>query len=235
MLITAASPIRSSAKRQTLWWRPGWRRRIPVVNIDDCWMNSSSIPILSASGRSATPQGTSFPTGTSRHECAHGAHTAWAEGGNLHVSRPQTCAGFSGSWGHEAADAHQIAAWGFRFSEVRLVFYGQVARATTAGPRSSSRTGSWGISSGLKAVTSFSISASTGWETSGSGGSRQDQLMAHGGDPESNWTAYSMLRCKCRAQGMVAPGPGTTLTIYRSGHRRCRPARNGCSVQILPG
>ena len=100
------------------------------VNIDDCWMNSSSNPDPLRVGPLRDAAGNILPN---RHFpdmnalTAH-IHRLGLKAGIYTSPGPQTCAGFSGSWGHEAADAHQIAAWGFDFLKYDWCSYGQVAR-----------------------------------------------------------------------------------------------------------
>ncbi len=44
---------------------------------------------------------------------------------------PKTCAGFAGSWGHEAADARRFAGWGFDFLKYDWCSYGDHAVTNT--------------------------------------------------------------------------------------------------------
>ncbi len=41
---------------------------------------------------------------------------------------PFTCAGFAGSYGHEAQDARQFADWGFDFLKYDWCSYGQIVK-----------------------------------------------------------------------------------------------------------
>lgn len=87
------------------------------VNIDDCWMNSAAnadplrVGPLRDGGGNMLPN-RHFPDMKSLTEYIH---ARGLKAGIYTSPGPLTCDEFSGSYGHEAADAKQFAAWGFDF------------------------------------------------------------------------------------------------------------------------
>ncbi len=103
------------------------------VNIDDCWMNSSSNadplrvgPLRDASGNILPNR--YFPDMNAL--TAH-IHALGLKAGIYTSPGPRTCAGFSGSYGHESDDARRFAAWGFDFLKYDWCSYGDVAGGGT--------------------------------------------------------------------------------------------------------
>ncbi len=87
------------------------------VNIDDCWMNSASNadplrvgPLRDGAGNILPNR--HFPDMKSLTEYIH---ARGLKAGLYTSPGPLTCDEFSGSYGHESADAKQFAAWGFDF------------------------------------------------------------------------------------------------------------------------
>ena len=87
------------------------------VNIDDCWMNSAAStdplrvgPLRDDAGKILPNR--HFPDMKSLTEYIH---TRGLKAGIYTSPGPLTCDEFSGSYGHESADAKQFASWGFDF------------------------------------------------------------------------------------------------------------------------
>jgi len=87
------------------------------VNIDDCWMNSAANadplrigPLRDDAGNILPNK--HFPDMKSLTEYIH---VRGLKAGIYTSPGPLTCDEFSGSYGHESADAKQFAAWGFDF------------------------------------------------------------------------------------------------------------------------
>ncbi|MCH5377095.1 MAG: NPCBM/NEW2 domain-containing protein [Planctomycetes bacterium] len=103
------------------------------VNIDDCWMvkvNSNDPvvggPTRDAAGRLLTNK--RFPDMKAMTDYIH------AQGlkAGIYISPgPRTCAGYEGSYGHEAQDARTFAEWGFDFLKYDWCSYGQKAGGNT--------------------------------------------------------------------------------------------------------
>ena len=98
------------------------------VNIDDCWMNSPSNPDPLRGGALRDSGGNILPN---RHFPDMKSLTAYIHARGLKAGiytspGPLTCAGFAGSYGHEAADAKQFAAWGFDFLKYDWCSYDRV-------------------------------------------------------------------------------------------------------------
>ena len=98
------------------------------VNIDDCWMNrpGNADPLrvgpLRGDGGNILPN-RHFPDMKSLTEYIH---ARGLKAGIYTSPGPLTCAGFSGSYGHEEADAKQFAAWGFDFLKYDWCSYDRV-------------------------------------------------------------------------------------------------------------
>jgi alpha-galactosidase len=87
------------------------------VNIDDCWMNSAANADPLRVGPLRDEAGNMLPN---RHFPDMKSLTAYIHARGLKAGLytspgPLTCDEFSGSYGHESADAKQFAAWGFDF------------------------------------------------------------------------------------------------------------------------
>ena len=103
------------------------------VNIDDCWMvkvnsNDPEIggPTRSADGRLLTNK--RFPNMKAMTDYIHGQGL---RAGTYISPGPSTCAGYEGSYGHEAQDARTFAEWGFDFLKYDWCSYGQKAGGNT--------------------------------------------------------------------------------------------------------
>ena len=100
------------------------------VNIDDCWMNAPKNEDPIRVGPLRDERGDILPN---KHFPDMKALTAYihAKGlkAGLYTSPGSlTCAGFSGSYQHEARDARQFAEWGFDFLKYDWCSYGTVAK-----------------------------------------------------------------------------------------------------------
>jgi alpha-galactosidase len=101
------------------------------VSIDDCWMNSpkNGDPLRVGPARDAS--GNIVPN---RHFPDMNAltdhiHSKGLKAGIYTSPGTLTCAGFTGSYQHEEADARQFAAWGFDFLKYDWCSYNKVAGA----------------------------------------------------------------------------------------------------------
>jgi len=99
------------------------------VNIDDSWMNrpKSTDPDLSGPARDErgmiNPNGR-FPDMKAMTDYVHGLGL---KAGLYTSPGPRTCAGFYGSYDHEALDAARFVEWGFDFLKYDWCSYGAVA------------------------------------------------------------------------------------------------------------
>ena len=93
------------------------------VNIDDCWMKpKGDEPYRDAQG--AVLPNAKFPNIKDMVDYIHGKGLR----AGLYTSPgPWTCAGYVGSYEHEAIDARKFADWGFDFLKHDWCSYGQVA------------------------------------------------------------------------------------------------------------
>lgn len=110
------------------------------VNIDDCWMNASPEarhnkdpqrvgPFRDAAGN-VVPN-VRFPDMKGLTDYIH----ARGLKAGIYISPgPMTCAGYAGSYQHEAQDARQFAAWGFDFLKYDWCTYAKVAGADKSLP-----------------------------------------------------------------------------------------------------
>ncbi len=98
------------------------------VNIDDCWMNAEKQNDSLRVGPLRDAQGNLIPN---KHFPDMKALTDYihAKGlkAGIYISPgPTTCAGFAGSWQHEAQDAKQFADWGFDFLKYDWCSYDRI-------------------------------------------------------------------------------------------------------------
>jgi alpha-galactosidase len=104
------------------------------VNIDDCWMNAAADARHNRDPKRVGPlrgaQGQILPNAyfPDMKALADYIHAAGLKAGLYTSPGPLTCAGFSGSYQHEAQDARQFAAWGFDFLKYDWCSYGTIAR-----------------------------------------------------------------------------------------------------------
>jgi alpha-galactosidase len=103
------------------------------VNIDDCWMNAPAQGKYQGDPKRIGPLRTDmgdirpnayFPDMKGMVEYVH---ARGLKAGIYTSPGPLTCAGFGGSYQHEAQDARQFAAWGFDFLKYDWCSYGRVA------------------------------------------------------------------------------------------------------------
>ncbi|MBI5851583.1 MAG: NPCBM/NEW2 domain-containing protein [Planctomycetes bacterium] len=99
------------------------------VNIDDCWMNAASHRDPQRVGPARDERGAILPNARFPDMSALTAHihSLGLKAGIYTSPGPRTCAGFTGSHGHEAEDARSFAAWGFDFVKYDWCSYGEVA------------------------------------------------------------------------------------------------------------
>ncbi len=120
------------------------------VNIDDCWHNAAEgakrKPDALRTGPLRDAQGNVLPNGhfPDMRALTDYIHAKGLKAGIYSSPGPLTCAGYAGSYGHEAQDARQFAAWGFDFLKYDWCSYtriavGNPALATTAKPAGLSR------------------------------------------------------------------------------------------------
>lgn len=103
------------------------------VNIDDCWMVKPGSKDPELSGPARDPAGNlrpnrRFPDIKGMVDYIHGKGL---RAGTYISPGPTTCAGFEGSWGHEAQDARTFAAWGFDFLKYDWCSYTSKAGGNT--------------------------------------------------------------------------------------------------------
>ncbi len=103
------------------------------VDIDDCWARKpvSNDPALKGPARDA--QGNILPNERFPDMPALTSyiHSLGLKAGIYTSPGPLTCARFEGSYGHEDADAHQFAEWGFDLLKYDWCSYGRVAKGKT--------------------------------------------------------------------------------------------------------
>jgi alpha-galactosidase len=103
------------------------------VNIDDCWMVKVNSKDAEIGGPLRDADGTllcnkRFPDITGMTAYIHGKGL---KAGTYISPGPSTCAGYAGSYKHEAQDAKTFAAWGFDFLKYDWCSYGGVAGGNT--------------------------------------------------------------------------------------------------------
>jgi alpha-galactosidase len=99
------------------------------VNIDDCWMNApkQSDPLRVGPLRDETGKlipNKHFPDMKALTDYIH---SKGLKAGTYISPGPLTCAGFAGSYQHEAQDAQTFAEWGFDFLKYDWCSYGHIA------------------------------------------------------------------------------------------------------------
>jgi alpha-galactosidase len=104
------------------------------VSIDDCWMNAPRAddplrvgPLRDADGNIVPNR--HFPDMKALTDYVH-AHGLKA--GTYTSPGPTTCAGFAGTYQHEAQDARQFAAWGFDLLKYDWCSYGEIVKGDTS-------------------------------------------------------------------------------------------------------
>ena len=103
------------------------------VNIDDCWMVKPGAQEADLGGPTRTAEGGLLPN--HRFPDIKGMvnyiHAKGLKAGTYISPGPTTCAGFTGSWQHEAQDARTFAEWGFDFLKYDWCSYGGKAGGNT--------------------------------------------------------------------------------------------------------
>ncbi len=104
------------------------------VSIDDCWMNTakSDDPLRVGPFRDAAGQ--IIPNGhfPDMKALTDFIHARGLKAGIYTSPGPTTCAGFAGSYQHEARDAKQFADWGFDFLKYDWCSYTEVTRGDSS-------------------------------------------------------------------------------------------------------
>lgn len=100
------------------------------VNIDDCWMNAPDKKAPGRVGPLRDDQGNIlpnkyFPDMTAMTDYIH---SKGLKAGIYTSPGPLTCAGYSGSYQHEAQDARRFADWGFDFVKYDWCSYSGIAK-----------------------------------------------------------------------------------------------------------
>jgi len=100
------------------------------VNIDDCWMVRPGSPEPGIGGDPRTADGKILPNKRfpDMKALTDYIHSKGLRAGIYISPGPRTCAGFEGSYGHEAQDAKQFADWGFDFLKYDLCSYREVQK-----------------------------------------------------------------------------------------------------------
>ena len=189
------------------------------VNIDDCWEGSRD-----ANGEIRTNK--KFPD---MKALADYVHSKGLRLGIYSSPGPKTCAGFEGSWKHEEQDAQTYAGWGIDYLKYDWCSYGNIApkadRADLQEALSRDARGVWTSAAG----TSSTVSASTGWATSGSGAKRS--AATAGGPRATSPTRGAACRASASARQGASDTPGPATGTIRTcswwarsaGGRRCTP------------
>lgn len=103
------------------------------VSIDDCWMNAEKQKDPLRVGPLRDAQGNLLPN---RHfpdmkALTDYLHAKGLKAGIYTSPGPRTCAGFAGSYQHEAQDAKQFADWGFDLLKYDWCSYGEIVKGDT--------------------------------------------------------------------------------------------------------
>lgn len=103
------------------------------VNCDDCWavQPGSQNPELGGTPRSADGQIVPNKRFPDIKAMVDYIHSKGLKAGIYTSPGPKTCAGYEGSWQHEAQDARTFADWGFDFLKYDWCSYGRVAGGKT--------------------------------------------------------------------------------------------------------
>ncbi len=104
------------------------------VNIDDCWMNALKHRDSLRVGPLRGDNGNILPNKyfPDMKGLADYIHSEGLKAGLYTSPGPLTCAGFSGSYGHEEQDARQFAAWGYDFLKYDWCSYRTIAGKDTS-------------------------------------------------------------------------------------------------------
>ncbi|MCC6489813.1 MAG: NPCBM/NEW2 domain-containing protein [Candidatus Hydrogenedentes bacterium] len=98
------------------------------VSIDDCWMNAEEYDDPLRVGPPRDANGNILPNQhfPDMRGLTDYIHAKGLKAGIYISPGPRTCAGFAGSYGHEAQDAKQFAEWGFDLLKYDLCSYGEI-------------------------------------------------------------------------------------------------------------
>ena len=98
------------------------------VNIDDCWMNAEKHQDSGRIGPARDKSGNILPNSyfPDMKGLTDYIHGKGLKAGIYTSPGPATCAGFTGSYRHEAQDVRQFANWGFDFLKYDFCSYGKV-------------------------------------------------------------------------------------------------------------
>lgn len=99
------------------------------VSIDDCWMNAAKHADPLRVGPHRDAEGNLLPNKhfPDMNALTEHIHRLGLKAGTYISPGPRTCAGFAGSWQHEARDARQFADWGFDLLKYDWCSYGEIA------------------------------------------------------------------------------------------------------------
>ena len=100
------------------------------VNIDDCWMGAKKHADPKREGKFRDDNGVLIPNAyfPDMKALTDYIHGKGLRAGTYISPGPLTCAGFAGSYKHEATDAKTFADWGFDFLKYDWCSYGNVAK-----------------------------------------------------------------------------------------------------------
>jgi len=103
------------------------------VNIDDCWMVKPGSDDPDVGGRPRDAEGNILPNKhfPDMRALTDYIHSKGLKAGIYISPGPVTCAGYEGSYGHEAQDAKRFADWGFDFLKYDLCSYRGVWKGDT--------------------------------------------------------------------------------------------------------
>ena len=98
------------------------------VNIDDCWMNKPGASEADIAGAPRDAGGRILPNRRfpDMKALTDYIHSKGLKAGIYTSPGPRTCAGYEGSFGHEAQDARTFAEWGFDFLKYDWCTYGNI-------------------------------------------------------------------------------------------------------------
>ncbi|MCD6332162.1 MAG: NPCBM/NEW2 domain-containing protein, partial [Bacteroidales bacterium] len=99
------------------------------VNIDDCWMvkANSDDPVIGGAMRDKTGRLLTNKRFPDMAKMTDYIHSKGLKAGIYISPGPTTCAGYAGSYQHEAQDARTFAEWGFDFLKYDWCSYGRIA------------------------------------------------------------------------------------------------------------
>jgi alpha-galactosidase len=110
------------------------------ISLDDCWMNAPGLSKYQTDPKRVGPvrdaQGNLQPNAyfPDMKGLVDFIHARGLKAGIYTSPGPRTCAGFGGSYGYEAQDAAQFAAWGFDFLKYDWCSYGSVVKGDKSLP-----------------------------------------------------------------------------------------------------